>query len=59
MSKWLLEDLARSEHANANSGENTGRVKIIEPLGNAILVFFQFGKASRLVAKVVPELNFA
>jgi multiple sugar transport system ATP-binding protein len=49
----------RSEHVTVNSGDNAGRVQIIEPLGDATLVFFQFGSASRLVAKVDPDLNFA
>ena len=49
----------RSEHVTVNAGENNGRVQIIEPLGDATLVFFEFGGASRLVAKVDPELSFA
>lgn len=49
----------RSEHVTFNSGENSGRVQIIEPLGDATLVFFEFGGESRLVAKVDPDLSFA
>lgn len=48
----------RSEHITVNSDENAGRVQLIEPLGDATLVFFEFGGATRLVAKVDPDLSF-
>ncbi len=48
----------RSEHVRVNSGPNAGEVRIVEPLGDASLVFFEFGNADRLVAKVDPDLEF-
>lgn len=48
----------RSEHVRVNTGDNTGEVRIVEPLGDASLVFFEFGDATRLVAKVDPDLEF-
>jgi multiple sugar transport system ATP-binding protein len=53
----------RSEHvlvADENTpGAMSGQVRLIEPLGDATLVFFEMGGGTRLVAKVDPDLNFA
>lgn len=49
----------RSEHVDLSSGDNSGRVQLIEPLGDATLVYFEYGGGSRLVAKVDPNLSFA
>src|SRR3546814_1254897 len=48
----------RSEHVEPGRGDNPGKVRLIEPLGDATLVFFEFGGKSRLVAKVDPDLAF-
>ena len=48
----------RSEHVETGTGTNSGEVRLIEPLGDASLVFFEFGDATRLVAKVDPDLEF-
>jgi ABC-type sugar transport system ATPase subunit len=52
----------RSEHvlvADAGTaGAMTGKVKQIEPLGDATLVFFEYGGGALLVAKVDPDLTF-
>jgi len=45
----------RSEHVEIGSGTATGRVQLIEPLGDASLVFFEFGSDAPLVAKVDAE----
>jgi ABC-type sugar transport system ATPase subunit len=45
--------------SSGSSGENAGRVQLIEPLGDATLVYFEYGGGSRLVAKVDPNLSFA
>ena len=49
----------RSEHVNINAGDQKGQVKLIEPLGDSTLVFFEFGKEEQLVAKVGPELRLS
>ncbi len=53
----------RSEHVLV-AGENaadatTGEVRLVEPLGDATLLFFEYGGRSRLVAKVDPNLVHA
>jgi len=48
----------RSEHVVATDGATDGKVSLIEPLGDATLVFFDYGGPSRLVAKVDPDLHF-
>ncbi len=49
----------RSEHVIAgDQGSMAGRVILIEPLGDATLVFFEYGGGSRLVAKVDPDRPF-
>ena len=48
----------RSEHVTLKSGEMSGVVRLVEPLGDASLVFFETGNARRLVAKVDPDLVF-
>ena len=45
----------RSEHVLTGDGSSDGRVQLIEPLGDATLVFFDYGGATRLVAKVDPD----
>ena len=46
----------RSEHVIAGGqGGMAGRVNLIEPLGDATLVFLEYGGGSRLVAKVDPD----
>jgi ABC-type sugar transport system ATPase subunit len=52
----------RSEHvlvAAADApGAMSGTVKLIEPLGDATLVFFEYGDGTRLVAKIDPNLTY-
>lgn len=48
----------RSEHVATGKGNNSGEVRLVEPLGDSSLVFFEFGDATRLVAKVDPDLEF-
>jgi len=48
----------RAEHVLTGQGSMGGTVSLIEPLGDATLVFFNYGGASRLVAKVDPDLTF-
>ena len=36
----------------------TGTVRLIEPLGDATLVFFEYGNGTRLVAKIDPDLVY-
>ncbi len=48
----------RSEHISLSEGEHSGQVRIIEPLGDASLVFFDFGGSKNLVSKVAPEFRF-
>ena len=48
----------RSEHVLASEGTMDGKVSLIEPLGDATLVFFDYGGPARLVAKVDPDLSF-
>ena len=46
----------RSEHViTGDQGSMEGRVSLIEPLGDATLVFFEYGGGSRLVAKIDPD----
>ena len=46
----------RAEHVRvAPSDEGAGRVTLTEPLGDETLVFFEFGGAAPLVAKVDPD----
>ena len=49
----------RSEHVNISAGDQKGQVKLIEPLGDATLVFFEFGEEEQLVAKVGPNLRLS
>jgi len=49
----------RSEHITVNEGSRQGQVRLVEPLGDSSLVFFEYGGEDRLVAKVAPELRFA
>ena len=49
----------RSEHVNISSGDQKGQVKLIEPLGDTTLVFFEFGEEEQLVAKVGPDLRLS
>ena len=49
----------RSEHVSINVDQHKGQVKLIEPLGDASLVFFEFGEQEQLVAKVNPELRLS
>jgi len=50
----------RAEHVLAATAEKAGSIEatvsLIEPLGDATLVFFEYGGANRLVAKVDPDL---
>ncbi len=48
----------RSEHVLAQDGPMGGTVNLIEPLGDATLVFFDYGGSKRLVAKVDPDRPF-
>jgi multiple sugar transport system ATP-binding protein len=48
----------RSEHVLAGNGDSGGTVSLIEPLGDATMVFFEYGGPTRLVAKVDPDLTF-
>jgi multiple sugar transport system ATP-binding protein len=45
----------RSEHVVAGRGNTGGQVKLVEPLGDGTLVFFDYGGESLMVAKVEPE----
>ncbi len=45
----------RSEHVLADDGTMSGKVSLIEPLGEVTLVFFDYGGPKRLVAKVDPD----
>ena len=46
----------RAEHVRLSpSGDGAGRVTLTEPLGDETLVFFEFGGAAPLVAKVDPD----
>ena len=47
----------RSEHVSSSGGGHKGQVKLIEPLGDVSLVFFEFGEEEQLVAKVSPGLR--
>ena len=49
----------RSEHVLAGDGTMGGTVNLIEPLGDATLVFFDYGGSARLVAKVDPDRTLA
>jgi len=53
----------RSEHvaavASDTAGAMSGAVSVVEPLGDATLVFFDYGGEGRMVAKVDPDLAFA
>jgi len=47
----------RSEHVTiGKNGGNPGKVQLIEPLGAESLVFFEYGGATPLVAKIDPEM---
>lgn len=48
----------RSEHVITGDGTIGGTVRLIEPLGDATLVFFDYGGPTRLVAKVDPDRSF-
>ena len=52
----------RSEHVRVapegRSGALSGTVRLVEPLGDATLIFFEFGGRTRLVAKVDPDLVY-
>ena len=53
----------RAEHVLAGTaqkpGSIAGKVSLIEPLGDATLVFFEYGGSNRLVAKVSPDLTIS
>lgn len=49
----------RSEHVLATEAENGGKVSLIEPLGDATLVYFDYGGPTRLVSKIDPDRSFA
>jgi ABC-type sugar transport system ATPase subunit len=53
----------RAEHVHAMTSDTVdataGRVNLIEPLGDATLIFFDYGGPARLVAKVDPDLPLA
>ena len=50
----------RSEHVTVGkSGGTAGKAQLIEPLGAESLVFFEYGGATPLVAKVDPETRIA
>jgi multiple sugar transport system ATP-binding protein len=49
----------RSEHVLVGKGPNRGKVTITQPLGNATLVFFEYGGDAALVAQVSPDLSFS
>ena len=49
----------RSEHVSVSDGALRGQARIIEPLGDASLVYFEFGEEEELVAKVSPELRIS
>lgn len=48
----------RSEHVLDTDGTMAGTVSLIEPLGDATLVFFDYGGPKRLVAKVDPDRTY-
>jgi multiple sugar transport system ATP-binding protein len=52
----------RSEHVAAvapdTAGAMSGIVSVVEPLGDATLVFFDYGGAGRMVAKVDPDVAY-
>lgn len=54
---------ARAEHVGlvdaATPGALPAKVSLIEPMGDATLVFFDYGGPNRLVAKVDPDLSVA
>ncbi|MEO7402597.1 MAG: ABC transporter ATP-binding protein [Burkholderiales bacterium] len=45
----------RAEHIVLGRGDSTGEVKLVEPLGDGTLVFFDYGGESMLVAKDGPD----
>ena len=45
----------RAEHVRLVPGDGAGRVTLTEPLGDETLVYFEFGGAAPLVAKVDPD----
>ena len=45
----------RSEHVATNGETLSGTIRLIEPLGDATLVFIEYGDGARLVARVHPE----
>jgi multiple sugar transport system ATP-binding protein len=49
----------RAEHVVTGRGDATGKVKLVEPLGDASLVFFDYGGEALMVAKVAPETTIA
>ena len=50
----------RAEHVRVSpSDDGAGRVTLTEPLGDETLVFFEFGGAAPLVAKVDPDSPLA
>lgn len=49
----------RSEHIIMKEGSQEGQVRLVEPLGDSSLVFFEYGGKDKLVAKVAPELRFS
>lgn len=49
----------RAEHVRVNAGGTPGEVRLVEPLGDASLVYFEYGEATSLVAKVDPDLVFS
>ncbi len=48
----------RSEHVTVGANGGTpGKVQLVEPLGAESLVFFEYGGATPLVAKIDPEMR--
>ncbi len=45
----------RSEHVVTTNEKRTGVVRLIEPLGDATLVFLEYGAGSRLVVRIDPD----
>lgn len=48
----------RSEHVLIGDGTTAGKVNLIEPLGDATMIYFEYGGPTRLVSKVDPDRSF-
>ena len=48
----------RSEHVLAGDGTTGGKVNLIEPLGDATMIYFEYDGPTRLVSKVDPDRSF-